>query len=955
MALETGTRLGAYEIVSALGAGGMGEVYRARDTRLDRSVAIKVLPAQWTAHAEMRERFEREAQTLAALSHPHICVLHDIGHEVPAGGDPPVDFLVMEYLEGETLAARLERGAIGLADALKLAIEIADALDKAHRRGVVHRDLKPANVMLTGSGTKLLDFGLAKVRAGASGAGVVLSGVSALPTRHDLTTPGSMLGTLQYMAPEQLEGGDADARTDIFAFGVLLHEMITGRRAFEGKSQVLLISAIATSEPPPLSKIEPATPPALDHVVKTCLAKDPADRWQTARDLLAELEWIAEGGSDTETTKPASRTAERRRWWMYRGLLGAAALLAGAIVLPALLALRDSAASQEIRFRVPIQLTAEPTTAGGRGRGTGGQGTAGVSGPTVFNPTNFSVAPDGRSIAFVARPTVAEPWVLFVRPIGVVTPQRLPGTENASQPFWSGDSRWIGFLAGGKLKRVEASGGPPQEICDTPGFSGATWNRDGTIVFGSSRGLFRVPAEGGKPQALTSVDGTESGHFWPHFLPDGRHYLYTAWSGQPAGQAIVAGTLDSKDKVRVLSAGSNAGYADPGYLLFHREGAVYALPFEVRKLSVSQEPVRVADEISFDSSNGRGDFSVAQNGVLAYFFGGGNITASSPGGPASDLGEWQLAWINRTGQTLETIGPAGAYRGVDLSPDGKRVAVHRHDANGGDIYVIEPRGSITRLTLDAALHSSMPIWSSDGSRIVYASLRSGKWGLYQTLSTGSGTEGLLYESDVPKAPMSWSPDGKRIVFWAQDAKTGGDLWVFTLEDKKATPLVATSFNETHAQISPDGKWIAYTSNSKDNRNEIYVKPFPTGSGAWQVSPTGGDWPRWRADGKELLYHAPTSPDGSAAPYPFAGAMYSVQVTPSGGVFSYDPPREVLVFAAVSVPHTGGSYHAYAISPDGQRILILQFVNPPDATFAKIGPDTYSGLTVAMNWASALKK
>ncbi|MDO8677263.1 MAG: protein kinase [Acidobacteriota bacterium] len=952
MALAEGTRLGPYEIHSAIGAGGMGEVYKATDTRLQRTVAVKVLPKHWADHADMKQRFEREAQALASLSHPHICVLHDIGRESPATGEAAIDFLVMEYLEGETLAARLERGAIGLDEALKLGIQIADALDKAHRRGVVHRDLKPANVMLTPGGTKLLDFGLAKTGAGSAGGVSALSGVTVLPARTDLTTPGAMIGTLQYMAPEQLEGSEADARTDIFAFGVLLHEMVSGKRTFVGKTQVLLISAIATSTPEPLSKVEPATPPALDHVLATCLAKDPADRWQTARDLLAELEWIAEGGASTQAAAPV-RVVARSRAWLYRGLIAAVVLPAAAMVAPALLYLRGPDAQQELRFRVPIQLTAEARAAGGTGGAGRGSntGAAGTSGPGVFDPANFAVSPDGRAIAFVARQTIAteDSWILYVRPIGAVTPQRLPGTEGAAQPFWSADSRWIGFIAGTKLKRVEASGGPPQEIADASGFSGGTWNREGVILFGSAQGLFRVPAEGGKPEAVTTLDGSENGHFWPHFLPDGRHYLYTAWSGQAASRAIVAGTLDSKDKTRILSAGSNAGYSNPGYVIFHRDSAVYAQTFDAATLAVSGEPVRIADEVTFDSANGRGDFRVSQNGVLAYFYLAGGTAGAGPAGPASDLGEWQLAWIDRAGQVVQHVGPPGAYRGVEVSPDAKRIAVHRHDANGGDIYVIEPRGSQLRLTRDASRHSSMPLWSPDGSRIVYASLRSGKWGLYQTLSSGSGAEEPLHESDLPKAPMSWSPDGKRIVFWVQDPKTGSDLWVLTVEDKKAAPIVAEPFNETHGQISRDGKWLAYTSNSKDNRNEIYVKPFPTGAGGWQVSFTGGDWPRWRGDSKEIFYHSPVGATGGT-PYAFGGPMYSVQVNAKGDVFEPDTPREVVVFPALNVPHSGGDYHPYAVAPDGQRFLVLQFVAPTTAATGQIGPDTYSGLTVAMNWA-----
>jgi Tol biopolymer transport system component len=950
--LPAGTRLGAYEIIDAAGAGGMGEVYKATDTRLGRIVAIKVLPPHWTDNVEMKQRFEREAQTLASLSHPHICVLHDIGQATPDGGGAAVDFLVMEYLEGETLAARIERGPLGVKDALELALQIVDALDKAHRKGVVHRDLKPANVMLTPSGAKLLDFGLAKIGASQSGGP---SGLSALPTRTDLTTPGAMLGTLQYMAPEQLEGSEVDVRTDIFAFGVLLHEMVTGKKAFSGKSQVLLISAIATTQPEALSKIDQSTPPALDHVVKICLEKDPADRWQSARDLLAELEWIAEGGADAAMARPAS-TRVRRRGWPTLLAPAAIAVAAAALAVPAWLYFRGAAPPAELRFRVPIQLSADAAVAGGRGGGRGApQGFAGVSGPAVFDPAHFAVSPDGRAIAFVARqsPGPTDAWMLFVRPIGAVTPQRLPGTENASNLFWSADSRWIGFVSGGKLRRVEASGGPPQDICDASGFFGGTWNADGTILFGSAQGIFQVPAEGGTPEQVTTLEGSETGHYWPRFLPDGRRYLFTTWSSQVSNRAIVAGALAAKERTRVLSAGSNAGYADPGFLVFHRDSAVYAQTIDPGNLSVSGEPVRIADDVTFDDANGRGHFSVAATGALVYSFAEASDAAVASATPASDLGEWQVVWVDRSAQVLERAGPPGAYRGIELSPDGKRIAVHRHDAKGGDVYVIEPRGSQTNLTLDAAQHNSMPIWSPDGERIAFASLRNGKWGLYQTNSRGSGAHEVLYESELPKAPMSWSPDGTRIVFWVLDPKTSGDLWVLTLEDKKAAPLLNTPFNETHAQISPDGKWIAYTSNSKDDRNEVYVKPFPTGSGGWQVSDKGGAWPRWRRDTRELFYHFPTS--ATPAPYPYGGPLFRVPVNAEAGVFEPGSPREALVFPALNVAHTGGDYSTYAVSPGGDRFLALQYVVPTAAATGQIGPDTYSGLTVALNWMAGLKR
>jgi len=846
--LPSGARLGPYQIVEPIGAGGMGEVYKATDTRLDRMVAIKLLTRQWAEDSEMRQRFEREAQIIASLNHPNICVLHDIGKQ---DGN---DFLVMEYLEGETLAARLERGPLEVDEALKIAIAIADALDKAHRRGVVHRDLKPYNVILAPSGPKLLDFGLAKQggalsiresRRGSTRPDVASRNApsrSQANTMTNLTVSGAIMGTLQYMAPEQLEGTEADPRTDIFAFGAMLHEMVSGKKAFEGKSRILLMSAIATAQPAPLSSLQPAVPGALEHIVKTCLAKGPDDRWQTARDLLAELQWIAEAGPSTGPAAGATSAAVHvKRSKLSWILLAAAALLVAATALPAALYLRGSRPAAELRFQIPLSGTAQPYDI----VGAASNAARGMAG------TNFAVSPDGRSLAFVSRAASGQPWALWVRPIGSVTPQKLLPMDDAAphggQLFWSADSRFIGVITHGKVKKIEASGGPPQDICDAAGVFGATWSREGVILLGSSTGLLRVSAEGGKPEPATALERGESGHYWPHFLPDGRHYLYTAWNEEASKRAVLVGVLGGKEKTRVAAAESNAAYSEPGFLLFRRGNAVYAQPFNWKKPALSGEPARVADEISYVSTNGWSDFSSSPGGVLAYFQDAGGAGASSSA-------EWQLAWADRGGRVIEPPGPPAVYRGVEVSPDGKRIAVHREDPKGGDIIVIEPRGSTTSLTFDSTHHNSSPVWSPNGERIVYSALEKGKWGLYQVLSSGSGTEELLYESEAPKAPMSWSPDGQRIVFWTLDPKNGGDLWVLPLEgDKKPVPLIATPNNETHGQISPDGKWIAYTSDST-GRNEIYVQPFPTGTGRYQVSFHGGDWPRWRGDSKELFYH-----------------------------------------------------------------------------------------------------
>lgn len=927
MALTPGTRLGPYEIVAAIGAGGMGEVYKATDTRLSRTVAIKVLPSHWADNSEMHQRFEREARTIASLNDSHICALHDIGFD---GG---THFLVMEYLEGETLAARIARGPINLSDTVAIALAMATALDRAHRQGIVHRDLKPSNVMLTPSGAKLLDFGLAKLSEGKT------------PANRELSAPGAVPGTLQYMAPEQLEGAEADARSDLFALGVIIHEMVTGKKVFEGKSRVLLMSAIATLQPPPLATVDPATPPELEHIVSTCLAKDPSDRWQSARDVLAELQAVAEGSTDADGAgSMAATTGTHSRF--SRAAAGAALLMAVGISVPAFLFLRGGAPPPEVRFRIPIQTTDQPSTAN----------VGGVAAGALFGLASFAVSPDGGALAFTARQTTNEALTVYVRQMGSVVPQALTGAaQSASQLFWSPDGKSIGFVANGKLKKVAVTGGTPQDLCDAPDFKGGSWNKDGVIIFGSAKGIFRVPAEGGTPQPVTSVEAPEAGHFWPAFLPDGKHFLYTGWSTDAEKRSIYAGALNAKDRTTILAVESNALYSDTGHLLFHRGKAVYAQPFDPGSLTLSGEPVRVADEMTFEDADGRGHFSASlSGGVLAYFDNrgaGGNV------GRQAETGEWHLAWASRSGQVTETPGPNAVYRGVEVSPDTKRIAVHRHEPAGGDIWIVEPTGSDTRLTFDASQHNSSPIWSPDGRDIVFASLRSGKTGLYMKRSDGSSTDELLFESELPKAPMSWAPDGKSIVFWVDDPKTKSDLWLLTLADKKAAPLISSPFNETHAQISPDGKWIAYTSNSVGNRREIHVQPFPTGSGHWQVSNGGGDWPRWKADGKELYYHSigPVQSPQSAGTPTFVGPIYSVSVSGRGASFEHEPPKPVINLRAIGLGHTGGDYHTYAVSPDGSRFLYFQFVTSTANSNQATDPDHASGLIVAMHWESGLKK
>ena len=586
MTLSAGSRLGPYEILSPLGAGGMGEVYKARDTRLERTVAVKVLPSHMSASPEVRQRFEREARTVSQLSHPHICALYDVGRE------NDVEYLVMEYLEGETLSDRLAKGPLPLEQTLRYGVEIADALDKAHRQGIVHRDLKPANVMITKSGVKLLDFGLAKAMAPAK----PQSSLTSLPTQQGLTQEGTILGTFQYMAPEQLEGKEADARTDIFAFGCVLYEMATGRKAFSGASHASLITAIMSTEPPPISSALPMSPPALDRVVKKCLAKDPEDRWQNASDLGSELKWIGESGSQTGVATPVSprRLTRERLAWAVAIL---ALLLAGVAV-----------------FR--------------SGRGTTGFAIPMRSSIILTDKSalrSIALSPDGTRLAFVARDSAGKN-LLWIRPLDSLAAQPLLGTENPSFPFWSPDGRSLGFFADGKLRRIDASGGPPRTLGDAPVPRGGSWSREGVILFSPvvDGPLYRVSASGGLATAVTQLDRSrgESTHRWPFFLPDGRHFLYLVASfgsgEEKERMGIYVRSLDSKEERLIVVAKSTLAYAAPGFVLFRRERHLVAQPFDARSLRITGDPFLVAENIQYFPQTSGALFSVSENGLLVY-------------------------------------------------------------------------------------------------------------------------------------------------------------------------------------------------------------------------------------------------------------------------------------------------------------------------------------------------
>jgi Tol biopolymer transport system component len=876
MSLQQGTRLGPYEIAAPLGAGGMGEVYKATDTRLNRTVAIKVLPPHFADNPEMKQRFDREAQVIAGLNHPHICTLFDVGRQ------NDTDFLVMEYLEGETLAARISRGALPLDESLNVGLEIADALDKAHGQGVTHRDLKPGNVMLTESGAKLLDFGLAKLTQSQQSANpAVTSGAT-----MSATAPGMILGTMQYMAPEQLEGKEADARTDIFAFGSMLYEMLTGRKAFEGKSQPHLIAAIVTANPDPVSKSQPTTPPALDFLVKRCLAKDPEERLQTAADLVAELQWIAGGGTESGLAMPVVSRG-RQRMQIARLALAVVSLAVVALLTAIWLVPPRVEAREETRFLINV--------------------------PDMPIAEAVAASPDGRLIAYSASDGGSTS--VFVRPVDTEIAQKLAGTEGAGRVFWSPDSKSVGFVAGGKLKKIEASGGPPQNICETPDLLGGTWNADGVILFASSKGLQRVLAVGGDP-APVSVSGADSpapaqasgGPREPFFLPDGRHFLYLG--GAEGAAAIYAGSLDSKTSTRLMSANSSAVYAEPGYVLYHREGTLYVQPFDAGKLAVTGEAIRLADKLPY-SPSGAAAFGASNTNVL-IFRNNPPAPAAAAGRGGLAIGDRPLRWLNRSGSG-EQAAPAGGWTGPDLSPDGKRIAIHRHDPDGGDVWIFAVGQSTpSKFTFDASQDNSSPVWSPDGTRIAFASKRGAKWGLYVKVADNTRNEDLQVDSDHPLAPMSWS--GDRLVYWTNDPKTGGDVWMLPLTgDKKPVALLQTRADERNPQVSADGKWIAYSSN-ETGRSEIYIKPFPDGPGRIQVSVNGGLFPRWRRDGKELFFMSLVS----------LGAMMASDIRVNGASIERAVPHVLFQTVYVSEPHPAGQYHAYAASGDGQRFMVPQF-------------------------------
>ena len=881
-----GKRLGSYQIVSLVGAGGMGEVYRARDTRLDRTVAIKVLPERLAERTDLRERFEREARTIASLNHAHICTLYDVGRE---GG---TDYLVMEYVEGETLAERLKKGPLPVEQVLRYAIEIADALDKAHRKGITHRDLKPGNIMLTKSGAKLLDFGLAKWRQGAT-PGIALS---ELPTeKSDVTATGTILGTLQYMAPEQVEGKEADARTDIFAFGVVVYEMATGKKAFEGKTQASLIARILETNPQPIASLQPMTPPALDHLVKRCLAKDPDERWQSAKDICEQLRWISDSRQKTDTPVVAGLVAQQRR--VKTRILWAAVVVTVVVTVRLVLYLYPHLGQPVPEVRM-FHFTVGPPE----------KQHFPVQGNT---PSFLSISPDGTKLAFVVVDSSGRN-TLWLRNLDSQTARQLPGTDDAAAPFWSPDSRFIAFTDRASLKKIDVTGGSPQTVVDSSAVGGGTWNRDGVILFATATfggPILRVSAAGGAATPMPAP-AMLSGSAWPRFLPDGKHFLYLARTTNPAAGAIYVGSLDSNQTKLLVNTNSMAEYSPPGYLLFVRAGALLAQPFDANRLELKGEAVPIADVVQVSNVNGRAGMDVSDNGVLAYR-------------TVPQTGQLRLVFADRKGAEQPLPAPPHAYRNPRLSPDGQRIAV-TIDEGGSQEWILDiARNTLSRLTFEGAYNGGTA-WTPDGKRITFGSDRAGARNLFWQPADGSGNGERLTSANFTQVAGFWSTDGQTLAFEQTGPGTGYDIWTLRLGDRKATPFLQTRFNEIGPRFSPDGHWLAYASD-ESGRFEVYVQPYPGPGGKWQISTDGGSEPIWVRSG-ELFYRN--------------GEKLMVVQTTTHPNFSAGNPK--MLFEGRHATYQ--SVPDYDVSADGQRFL---FLTP--------GDEGREEVNVVVNWTEELKQ
>jgi eukaryotic-like serine/threonine-protein kinase len=847
MALSSGFRLGPYEILAPIGAGGMGEVYKAKDTRLDRNVAIKVLASSVSEDPKLKLRFEREARTISNLSHPNICALHDVGHQ------QNIDFLVMEYLEGETLANRIAKGPLPLDQVLQYGIQIADALDKAHREKIIHRDLKPQNIMITKSGIKLLDFGLAKWSVSKTA-----TAESQVPTKeHSLTVDGRLVGTLQYMAPEQLEGKEIDERVDIFAFGATLYEMISGQRLFGGTSQASLIASILSTDAKPLT----ASPPLLDYIVRKCLAKNPDDRWQCAHDLSTQLKWIANSTSQPVVT---IQKQKRTSWYERLAWIG---------VIAALGALLFQYASKRPPEVLPISLSVPPPE------------------NTLFDST-ISVSPDGRRLAFVATDASGKNQI-WIRNLDSLNSRALAGTDGAEYPFWSLDGNSLGFFADGKLKTISISAEESETLCDAPHPSGGTWGKNDVILFSVSAGagIYRISSKGSTATVVTSPTQSETSYRFPSFLPDHQHFVFYAISNNITESGVYVGSLNFKETHRLVISDSGAIYIN-GHLIYERAGTLWGQPFDTDHLKITGEAFPISEKPWYNALiTGVSAFS-AGNDVLAFRSGGVLKT--------------RFVWLDRTGKELEEVAEPGVYFEPSLSPDEKHISLSAMYFQNvtSDIYTLDLlRGTFTRFTFEPEAETTS-LWSPDGKYIVYSSFPEG--GIYKKLANGTGKAELLTKLDAFGIPEDWSMDGRYISFSQLDFKGyKSDVWILPMDgSRKPFPYLQTKYFENDSQIAPNGKWLAYASD-ESGRFEVYVQSFPSPGNKVQISTSGGVCSKWRKDGKELFY---ISPDKK---------IMSVTINDSP---NFEPSVPKALFQTQIVSNIESRNH-YVVTADGQRFLV----------------------------------
>jgi|HubBroStandDraft_6_1064221.scaffolds.fasta_scaffold00155_19 hypothetical protein len=889
MALPPGTKLGPYEVLAPIGAGGMGEVYRARDTRLDRTVAVKVLPSHLSSNPEARQRFEREARAISSLNHPNICSLYDVGNQ------DGTDYLVMEFLEGETLTERLREGPLRPDQVLKCGVEICNGLERAHRSGVIHRDLKPGNIMLTKSGAKLMDFGLAKTLPASASPSYDVTASFASPKGTDpLTAHGTMIGTFQYMSPEQLEGKEADARSDIFALGAVLYEMASGKRAFAGETMASTITAILISDPQPISTIQPMIPPALDRVVHTCLAKAPEDRFQSVHDLKLQLIWLAEGGSQAGVPTIVAGRRKRREWlsWAAAPLL----LLAGAAGYRAYF---EHSRVPVIAVRSSIEAPEKQTFSF---TGDGG-------GPPA-------ISPDGTQVVYAAVDSLGKQH-LWLRPLNSLTSHLIAGTDDGMFPFWSPDSRRIGFFADGNLRVVDPFGGPGLVLCAAPSGRGATWSRNGLILFSPTfrGGLSLVSSAGGTAKLVLDQKKTSFSSFrWPQFMPDGNHFIFLAVQHEKGPESsLFFASLDNLQPTLIMTATAGARYAS-GRLLFLRGTGLMAQAFDSSSGKLKGEPALVADQVLWDGGIWRGVFDASTNGELVSEH--GSMAAAT-----------RLGWFDRTGKQLASIDVPTGFQTLSLSRDAKFLAIQGNPASDLWSYDLE-RGVHTRLTFDASNHS-LPAWSPDDKWVAYVSVKNNEGDIFRKASDGTGAEEPLIVSSLNKVLCDWSPDGNNILFVEPAAgNQGTEIWAMPLAgERKPFPLVQTPFNNGAAVFSPDGKWIAYTSD-ESGRSEVFVTSFPKPAGKWQASLDGGQTPQWNSNGQEIFFLSNND-----------NRIMSAQVSSKGSQFVVGKVQPYFRLTG-----TAQTFSWFQPAPSGDK-----FVAPAPTD------DTQPALTLTLNWPSELNR